>query len=107
MKCALYNPHLRSKIFILINESFFLRDYVHLGAREQLQDRSPLMSSDRLDKRGWLEMCVHADQLIRTTRGAQLSFPLLSFWPLIVSMQSTKAVSLPGNVMEKINSNIY
>lgn len=47
-------------------------------------------------------MCVHADQLIRTTRGAQLSFPLLCFWPLIVSMLFVKAVSLSGNVKKKL-----
>lgn len=59
------------------------------------------MLSDRLDKRGWLEMCVHADQLIRIARGAQLSFPRLWFWPVIVSVRFTKAVSFSGNVMEK------
>lgn len=59
------------------------------------------MLSDRLDKRGWSEMCVHADQLIRTARGAQLSFPWLCFGPVIVSVRFTKAVSLSGNVVEK------
>lgn len=44
---------------------------------------------------------MHADQLIRTARGAQLSFPRLCFWPVIVSVRFTKAVSFSGNVMEK------
>lgn len=51
MGYALHNPQLRSKVFILINESFLLGDYVHWGARKWLPDSSQLMSSDKPDKR--------------------------------------------------------
>lgn len=70
-----HGPHLRSEVCVLINESFFLGDWVLLGARKRLLDWSQLMSPDKPDKRGQLEMLCACGPISKDRKGHKALFP--------------------------------